>query len=189
VGGIHPQSIAAPVWPRCELRKSLFSSATPGFALRELVSLWGFSVSFPPGAPWLHRSRNSSSGSQYSWWAWAYSSLWEGLVWGLRGVGWGGGRGVSTIQESTPNKGKYERAGFWLPGAASSGSLGWSDIWWWHLCTLRLGHPPPFPLFPLNSQIIGLEARKLKFFVLYYYDSVFLVLCTLMNSCDPAKWH
>lgn len=49
--------------------------------------------------------------------------------------------------------------------------------------------PPPFPLFPLNSQIIGLEARKLKFFVLYYYDSVFLVLCTLMNSCDPAKWH
>lgn len=92
------------------------------------TGLWGFSVSFPPGAPWLHRSRNSSSGSQYSWWARAYSSLWECLVWGLRGVGWGGGRGVSTIQESTPNKGKYERAGFWFPGAAPSGSLGWSDI-------------------------------------------------------------
>lgn len=35
---------------------------------------------------------------------------------GSDGGGGGGGRGVSNIQESTPNKGKYERAGFWLPG-------------------------------------------------------------------------
>lgn len=40
---------------------------------------------------------------------------------GSDGRGGGDGRGVCNIQESTPNKGKYERVGFWLPGAAHLG--------------------------------------------------------------------
>lgn len=43
---------------------------------------------------------------------------------GSEGQEWGGRRGVSNIQESTPNKGKYERAGFWFPRTARSRGFG-----------------------------------------------------------------
>lgn len=50
---------------------------------------------------------------------------WEGLAWGLReGVGVGGGVCLTTSKKSTPNKGKYERAVFQLPGTALSGGFG-----------------------------------------------------------------